>query len=99
MPRWATTADRATFTTDDITRLLLVVSDQISETDGWDDAPALEHRAAWENIGAQIESLLRYHVCCACLALVHEEDREIHPCGPCTCNQPVVQSIGHPHSE
>src|SRR5690349_12822346 len=96
MPRWANTTDRASFNTDDVTRLLLVVSDKIAEAP-WDDEPAREHRAAWEHIGAQIESLLRYHVCCACLALVHEEDREIHPCGPCTCNQPVVVSEGHPH--
>ena len=97
MPRWATATDRASFTTDDITRLLLMVSEKIAEAP-WNDAPAQEHRAAWENIGAQIESLLRYHVCCSCLALVHEKDRATHPCGPCTCSQPVVKSVGHEHS-
>ena len=89
MPRWATESDRAWFNDDDIQRLLLVIHEKIEEgveTDG----PGLEHRAIWENIGAQIETLRRYHVCCACLALVHEEDREAHPCGPCTCSQPVV---------
>ena len=91
--RWARPTDRASFNNDDITRLLLVVSDKIGETIVEDeDEPILEHRAIWENIGAQIETLRRYHVCCACLALVHEEDREIHPCGPCTCKQPVVKS-------
>lgn len=91
--RWANTTDRASFNNDDITRLLLVVSDKIGETIVADeDGLILEHRAIWENIGAQIETLRRYHVCCSCLALVHEDDREIHPCGPCTCEQPVVKS-------
>lgn len=91
-PRWATTTDRASFNDADITRLLLVVNDKIQETIVADeDGPILEHRAIWENIGAQIETLRRYHVCCACLALVHEGDRDVHPCGPCTCSQPVVQ--------
>ena len=98
MPRWATSTDRASFTTDDITRLLLVVHDKIEETIVADeDEPILEHRAIWQNIGAQTESLLHYRVCCACLALVHEADRESHPCGPCTCSQPVVRSVGHDH--
>jgi hypothetical protein len=96
MPRWASTTDRAAFSADQITMLLLMVSDKIAEAP-WDDEPAQAHRAFWEHIGAQIESLLHYHVCCACLALVHEEDREGHPCGPCTCVQPVVTSIGHEH--
>lgn len=96
MPRWANTTDRAAFTTDDVARLLLVVSEKIAKAP-WDDDPAREHRAAWENIGAQIEALLHYYVCCACLALVHEGDREIHPCGPCACGQPVVKSVGHGH--
>ena len=91
MPRWATAYDRATFTDADVQRLLMVIHEKIEETIVSDeDEPILEHRAAWENIGAQIETLRRYHVCCACLALVHEEDREMHPCGPCTCEQPVV---------
>ena len=90
MARWATGNDRASFNDDDIQRLLMVIHEKIEE--GVEtDWPGLEHRAIWENIGAQVETLRRYHVCCACLALVHEEDREIHPCGPCTCAQPVVK--------
>jgi hypothetical protein len=96
MPRWANTTDRAAFTTDQITMLLLMCHEKIEEGSPFDE-PGLAHRAFWEHIGSQIECLLRYHVCCACLALVHEEDREVHPCGPCTCNQPVVKSVGHEH--
>ena len=91
-PLWANTTDRASFNNDDITRLLLVVNDKIQETIVADeDEPILEHRAIWENIGAQIECLRYYYVCCACLAFVHKEDRDIHPCAPCTCEQPVVK--------
>lgn len=97
-PRWANTTERASFNTDDVTRLLLMVSEKISEAP-WDDEPAKAHRAAWENIGAQIEALLHYSVCCECLALVHKEDRDIHPCGPHTCTEPVVRSEGHPHPD
>lgn len=97
--RWATSADRASFVESDIQRLLMMVHEKIGETIVADeDEHILEHRAIWENIGAQIETLRRYHVCCACLALVHEEDREIHPCGPCTCVQPVVkEAADHAH--
>lgn len=87
--RWANTTDRVALNHDQITRLLLLVNEKIAEAP-WDDEPANEHRAVWEHIGSQIEILSLYHVCCACLALVHEEDREVHPCGPCTCSQPVV---------
>ena len=98
MPRWATTTDRAAFTTDQIAMLLLMCHERIEEAP-WDDEQSREHRARWEHIASQIECLLRYHVCCACLALVHEEDRAVHPCGPCTCVQPVVTSVGHVHAD
>ena len=88
--RWATSTDRASFNDDDVTRLLMVIHEKIEEGSELDE-PGQEHRAIWENIGAQVEALRFYHVCCACLALVHEEDREGHPCGPCTCAQPVVK--------
>jgi hypothetical protein len=89
MARWANATDRVALNKDQVALLMLMIHEKIEEAP-WDDAPADEHRAQWEHIGSQIEILGRYHVCCACLALVHEEDREIHPCGPCTCEQPVV---------
>lgn len=89
--RWATTTDRVALNQDQVTLLMLMIHEKIAEAP-WDDVLAREHRAQWEHIGSQIEILGRYRVCCACLALVHEEDREIHPCGPCTCEQPVVEA-------
>ena len=90
-----TSTDRAAFNTDDITRLLLVCNDKSQE--GGMDIAGQEHNQAWEHIGAQIEALLHYSVCCACLALVHREDWEVHPCGRCDCSKPLVVSEGHPH--
>lgn len=93
-PRWANTTDRVALNADQVQLLMLMIHEKIQETIVADeDEPILEHRAQWEHIGSQIEILGRYHVCCSCLALVHEEDREIHPCGPCTCEQPVVKPV------
>jgi hypothetical protein len=90
------TSRRAAFTTDEITRLMLVCHEKSWE--GGIDAAGQEHNSAWEHIGAQVESLLHYRVCCGCLALVHEGDRESHPC-QCLCNTPLVESVGHHPSE
>jgi hypothetical protein len=90
MPRWASTTDRVALNSDQVALLMLMIHEKIEEGSPFDE-PGREHRAQWEHIGSQIEILGRYHVCCACLALVHEEDREVHPCGPCTCSQPVVK--------
>ncbi len=88
-PRWAYTTDRVALTRDQVQLLTLMVSEKIAEAT-FADGSADDVVAQWEHIGSQVEILGRYHVCCACLALVHEEDREIHPCGPCTCGQPIV---------
>lgn len=89
MTRWANTTDRVALNRDQVQLLMLMVSEKIAEAT-FADGSADDLVAQWEHIGSQIEILGRYHVCCACLSLVHEEDREVHPCGPCTCSQPVV---------
>ena len=96
MRRFGST-DRAALNTDEITRLLLVCHEKSWE--GGIDPVGQEHNAVWEHIGAQIEALLHYSVCCACLALVHREDWKVHLCGRCDCSHPVVESAEHSHDE
>ena len=82
--------DRAALNDREISALLLMCHEKEQDVTfaptGMDDDPADEMQVFWAHIGQQLAALRHYSVCCACVALVHRDDRDIHPCGPCTCN-------------
>lgn len=89
--------ERAALNDDELTALLLVVHEKEQDAmfapsdDEEANDPAGELQVFWTHIGHQLEALRHYSVCCACLALVHKDDRDIHPCGPCDCDQPSTR--------
>ena len=84
------TTERAAFNSDEIAALMLLCHEKeqdslFAPSDHEEPDPADGQAIFWAHIGSQLQALRHYSVCCACLALVHKDDRDIHPCGPCEC--------------